>query len=724
MSAASPRAAEDEEAILASLELKLPGRRLPIGYLLNLLVVLLAWSVLVAVYIALVAGFAAVAVFGASCIPQANGFWELAFAVGTILFGATVALFLLKPLFAARALDGERWALHEKDEPLLYAYVARLARLVGAPPPDRIVVDTRVNASAGHLNLLSRRRGRLELTLGLPLVKGLSLRELTGVLAHEFGHFRQGLGARLGMIVRRMNLWFYRTALERDALDSRLAEFLDESEAPLIRLPFLLAALVIAGCRWVLYLELRIGAVLGSFWSRQMEYDADRWEAVLSGGATFADTALRLRILEVSSGRAHDDLAVAYREGRLADDLPGLIAARAALMPREVATRVRTAMLSHRTRLTDSHPSDLDRIERARAFGPGIFRGEGPASALFSDLSRVCRSASLHYYRQELGLEVTSRNLVPTEGLLPGGADARRGGDVNARFYQGFAGASRLLFLDYATVPPLPENARQHLRKLRERFLEVAPRGRAAYRELDRAFDLRMRATAASRLAAAGVAFRPSDFNLPSASEQGLEQARGRAEALEAGALDAAVEAEKLIRQRVLLALALMREAGLAAAVGGAEPLRKATALVAALAALQRVKTEFQELSVNLTAFEPVFAVLRMSEAHAEELTEGALELLSGVDRAMHEVLRKVAQDRYPWGHVNGDLTMARYLVPEVPPPGEWLRLREAAHEVCRRYLDAHERLITELAALAESVEDAAGMPRLAPLVAAEGASA
>jgi hypothetical protein len=45
----------------------------------------------------------------------------------------------------------------------------------------------------------------LVLTIGLPLVAGLSVREFGGVLAHEFGHFAQGGGMRLTALVRYVN---------------------------------------------------------------------------------------------------------------------------------------------------------------------------------------------------------------------------------------------------------------------------------------------------------------------------------------------------------------------------------------------------------------------------------------------------------------------------------------------------------------------------------------
>ena len=56
----------------------------------------------------------------------------------------------------------------------------------------------------------------LVLTIGLPLVAGLSIREFGGVLAHEFGHFAQGGGMRLTALVRFVNGWFARVVYERD----------------------------------------------------------------------------------------------------------------------------------------------------------------------------------------------------------------------------------------------------------------------------------------------------------------------------------------------------------------------------------------------------------------------------------------------------------------------------------------------------------------------------
>ena len=84
-------------------------------------------------------------------------------------------------------------------------------------------MDCAVNASAGFMHgPFSVFRRDLVLTIGLPLVAGLSAREFAGVLAHEFGHFAQGGGLRLTGIVRGVNAWFGRVVYERDEWDVKL----------------------------------------------------------------------------------------------------------------------------------------------------------------------------------------------------------------------------------------------------------------------------------------------------------------------------------------------------------------------------------------------------------------------------------------------------------------------------------------------------------------------
>lgn len=120
-----------------------------------------------------------------------------------IIAGAIMIVFMIKPLFARPADEGRSRFLTRQGEPVLFEFVEKLCASVGAPLPRRIEVNNELNASAsygrGWRGLFG---GDLVLTVGAPLAAGLSLEQFAGVLAHEFGHFSQGMGMRMTYIVR------------------------------------------------------------------------------------------------------------------------------------------------------------------------------------------------------------------------------------------------------------------------------------------------------------------------------------------------------------------------------------------------------------------------------------------------------------------------------------------------------------------------------------------
>ncbi|MFM7160287.1 MAG: M48 family metallopeptidase, partial [Planctomycetaceae bacterium] len=141
------------------------------------------------------------------------------------LVGLGLFITLLKPLFAGW-WDGEdpRIPLDRKDQPLLFAFVDRLCDALGSPRPHAIYVDEQPNASAGLVGVSGLLNNRLQLTLGLPLVAGMPLQNLTGILAHEFGHFSQYWGMRLSGAINLVNAWLSHVVDHRDSVDEWVAE--------------------------------------------------------------------------------------------------------------------------------------------------------------------------------------------------------------------------------------------------------------------------------------------------------------------------------------------------------------------------------------------------------------------------------------------------------------------------------------------------------------------
>ena len=157
-----------------------------------------------------------------------------------------------------------------------------------------------------------------------------------------------------------------------------------------------------------------LGHAASGFLLRQMEFDADRYEARMVGGEVFTETARRLRILGLAAQGAYADLATSWEERRLPDDLTKLILANVAQIPEPVLKSLREAEAQGRTGLFDTHPADNERIARACAEATeGSSRWEWPRRRP----STTSPYALVHVpslRRALLGPEITQDQLYPS----------------------------------------------------------------------------------------------------------------------------------------------------------------------------------------------------------------------------------------------------------------------------------------------------------------------
>lgn len=147
--------------------------------------------------------------------------WKLMLVLGC----ASLLFSLLRALWM-RPEAPQGLPVTQKEAPRLFELIETLRRKTGAPRPDRVLIDGELNAAVWQqprLGLLGWHRNHL--VLGLPLMMGLSTRQLGAVIAHEFGHLR-GAHGKLGQ-------WIYRTrrswylllvARERASLGGNLAD--------------------------------------------------------------------------------------------------------------------------------------------------------------------------------------------------------------------------------------------------------------------------------------------------------------------------------------------------------------------------------------------------------------------------------------------------------------------------------------------------------------------
>jgi Zn-dependent protease with chaperone function len=232
------------------------------------------------------------------------------------------------------------------------------------------------------------------------------------------GHFAQGSGMRLTYLVRSVNGWLARVVYQRDAWDEKLTEWSNRSVWPVA------VCLWAAQCgvwmsREALWVLMVVGHAIGMRMQRQMEYDADRYEARLAGSDTFASTALAMRVLTESSRRAILTLTRSYRERRLANDYPALVALMVTRLPDHRRRGIKDVEGGNMPGPFDTHPPDAARVERAHAEpSAGICHLEHPAAQLFGDLSALCRRATEIYYQQQHEIDLAGVKLEPPREIL------------------------------------------------------------------------------------------------------------------------------------------------------------------------------------------------------------------------------------------------------------------------------------------------------------------
>ena len=412
----------------AAVTAKLPRNRVSSAYRMHLFLVAAAMAVLPLVYLATVVGAAAGVFYYTAAIapdllaetPRNRGAIIYFLLVATpVVAGGIMVLFLIKPLFFRIQDTGRRRSLTRQGEPLLFALVDRICDATGAPRPTRIDVDYQVNASAQpEGGVFSVASGKMVLTIGVPLLAGLTARQLSGVLAHEFGHFSQKVGMGATLLIRKINFWFTRVVYQRDRMDEWLDKTIAESDMR-IGLILLLAKGCVFITRGVLWCFMMVGHAISAALLRQMEYDADRYEIGLVGSKTFAETSQEMRRLAIAQSLALDTMFQFFTAGRLADDLVVLTQDTRGAMPREVLQKIREMADNEKAGWLDTHPTDAQRIAHAAAAAiPGVFNLDRPARELVTHYAALCKNVTWDFYRDQLGTHRSSKQLEPTADLL------------------------------------------------------------------------------------------------------------------------------------------------------------------------------------------------------------------------------------------------------------------------------------------------------------------
>ncbi len=703
-------------------------------YLLGLVAVSVAMVLLPLIYVGFIAAVAGLTYWHATehawLLARPSLLGVLAY-VSPLVAGAVVVIFMIKPVFARRRTSEISVAVEPAHAPRLYAFAGAVAACLGAPAPRTIEVAIYPNAAASFQGgLRGVIRGRLVLTVGLPLVGGLDTRQLAGVIAHELGHFSQRAGMRLTWIVRTINAWFLRVVYERDAWDDQLAR-LGEDGGSLVAGIGALARFGVWLGRGILWALMWIGHAIGCLMLRQMEYDADRCEIRLAGSDAFASTIRRLGQLVEGAARAERQLDAARAAHRLPDDVPGLVVSNADCPP--PPGHLESPPQRRRTRLFDTHPSDEARLARARAeAAPGVYRVEAPAAGLLDNFDVLCKWVTLACYRRRFGNRVRVESLVPLTTVTKQQQAIDFGERAARRYFQGLLNPWRPWVVADALddipvpVPGAVPGAGAALADLRTRLLACAGAGRQALDGCLHAINDLAHARQVARLLGAGFQVDLASLPLPTADRTGLDAVRRRAEQTLADVDRVLRPVEDIVVARLRLALGLLRRPAAESRAAAGALAANARRALEGLRAWREIAPELPQLHDRSTALSLLLggAVRRADdEVYVDRVRRTAEDIHRHLNH-LHAVLRH-ADD--PLAHAEGERSMATVAIGAPPVAWDVSGLHETARASLDKLLELYARMMGRLALVAERVEKACGLaplpdPVLSPAPAAQRA--
>ena len=309
---------------------------------------------------------------------QVQGLFVIA---GGLMVGVTI-LWSLVPRRERFVPPGVRLELREQAG--LAALIEEIARALGERMPDETYLTSDVNAFVTERGGLLGFRSQRILGVGLPVLAGLNVSELRGILAHEFAHFYAG-DARLGPRV-------YRTRVAMARVVSNLAG--DNAVSDLTK-RFAYAGFVqfIAGhivtAYWKIFLRIT------QWVARQQEHRSDELACYVAGKTAFLDGLRKLPGLTAAYGWFWSTgvvpvLARKYRPPIAEGYARVLQEPMVVLMNSKVTEQV---MKQDRTNAYDTHPPLKARIERIGKLRNAAERprDDSPAFSLVTDIDEIER---------------------------------------------------------------------------------------------------------------------------------------------------------------------------------------------------------------------------------------------------------------------------------------------------------------------------------------------
>ena len=623
------------------------------------------------------------------------------------IVGTVLIVFLLKPFLARGSKEQRIRSLSRQGEPVLFAHVDRLCKELGAPVPKRIDIMNEVNAAAGFRNgFWSMIRGNdLVLKIGMPLVSGLTLQQLTGVLAHEFGHFSQGAGMRMSRLLMLVSEWLRRAVYDRDAWDEWLVNTSHELD---FRLSWIIW--IARGAIWfsrkVLWCFLMLGYFLVGYVLKQMEYDADRYEAAMVGKKTFAETSRKMQVLSFGFQSAMSTLQRISNEGKIVDDIPRMALAQSEKFDADVHKAIDAAYQSAKSVWYESHPCDRDRVNAVAKYSDsGRFQSDLPARALFQHFEPECKGVTSDFYDAVFSKrQRDSMMTVPTTSIIEEVAQRNEAWKSLESFFLGTISPTREFVLPHYQIfaPKSLEDAMQLLTKARNNMLKAAPHYRTIQDIADRALAKQKNQELYNSMKRK---ISNADDSILRDSEMDRSQHIENPNAEYAQSFGKAA----MIRMHTACCMILLPEVQ-CKMDKSSEYQQQMERILPALKALDPSHKDVLQFAQNFSYFLYLFQHFDRMKGDKGMLVREALLESERLVELMKGFRASWRYCEYPFEHGKGKVTIAEQITPEILDFEDVRSVANAAEMLIDGYHDIRGRCLSALAVVAKDVEMVLGL--------------
>lgn len=330
--------------------------------------------------------------------PQISLWWVAILLLGHLfLLGFVVAMVRRLVLIGRRRK--EFFAVTAHQQPELHAFVHHIADLLGGPAPSAVKLDAEVGLILRPASWRDAVMGvGPEIVIGLPLLYGLSARQLSGVIAHAYAGYTRDARAYGYPLICAVDRWlFAQSGVARSAtsVNSQFSALVQGDTGRSGNLLWLFDFLA-QGTFFLLY---RVVSAITFVVSRRVDMMGDQFSARIAGSSEFRSTQFRLRSLYYGQQHANRELLKSWRTSKLSDNFPALVVDHADALQLSLRPRLIQEMEELVTPMTRSRIVDLGRIvnvEQNQEEGACYLLGS--AVTLVRNMDDIARQVSIDHY--------------------------------------------------------------------------------------------------------------------------------------------------------------------------------------------------------------------------------------------------------------------------------------------------------------------------------------